>query len=73
MYLPSLDIKDAFYAVPIHRLRRKFPKSMWLAVSYQLNSMPNGYKDAMRVFTKLLKPSFYYLREQGYALICSLY
>ena len=28
--------------------------------------MPNGYADAMRVFTKLLKPVFSTLRELGY-------
>ena len=28
--------------------------------------MPNGYSDAMRVFTKNLKPAFSYLREIGY-------
>ena len=28
--------------------------------------MPNGYSDAMRVFTKVLQPGFSYLREIGY-------
>ena len=28
--------------------------------------MPNGYCDAMRIFTKILKPVFATLREQGY-------
>ena len=28
--------------------------------------MPNGYSDVMRVFTKLLNPTFSYLRETGY-------
>ena len=28
--------------------------------------MPNGYCDAMRVFTKLLKPPFAALRENGH-------
>ena len=26
--------------------------------------MPNGYVDAMRVFNKIMKPPFAYLREQ---------
>ena len=32
----------------------------------QFRAMPNGYRDAMRVFTKLLKPVFAYLRELGF-------
>ena len=28
--------------------------------------MPNGYSDAMRIFTKILKPVFGYLRKQGH-------
>ena len=28
--------------------------------------MPNGYKDAMRVFTKILKPPFANLRSEGH-------
>ena len=28
--------------------------------------MPNGYSDAMRVFTKMLKPPFATLRKHGF-------
>ena len=28
--------------------------------------MPNGFSDAMRVFTKVSKPVYVYLRQQGY-------
>ena len=28
--------------------------------------MPNRYSDAMRLFTKVLKPAFFYLRKVGY-------
>ena len=31
--------------------------------------MPNGYLDAMRVFTKILKPIFSKLREQGFSFV----
>ena len=31
--------------------------------------MPNGYVDAMRVFNKILKPLFCWLREQGFASV----
>ena len=31
--------------------------------------MPNGYSDAMRVFTKMLKPPFATLRKQGFTSV----
>ena len=31
--------------------------------------MPNGFSDAMRVFTKVSKPVYVYLRQQGYMSI----
>ena len=65
-FLASIDIKDAFYSVPIHEDHRKYLKFMWDGNIFQFCAMPNGYCDAMRVFTKLLKPVFASLREQGY-------
>ena len=65
-YLASIDIKDAFYSVAIHPSHKKYLKFMWTCDSFQFKAMPNGYADAMRVFTKLLKPVFSTLRELGY-------
>ena len=64
-YLASIDIKDAFYSVPIHIEHKKYLKFMWDGIIYQFSAMPNGYCDAMRVFTKLLKPIFSTMREDG--------
>ena len=65
-FLASIDIKDAFYSVPVNVEHRKFLKFAWDGVFYQFCAMPNGYCDAMRVFTKLLKPVFSTLREEGH-------
>ena len=65
-YLASIDIKDAFYSVPVHSAHKKYLKFMWVGKAYHYNAMPNGYVDAMRVFTKILKPVFASLRVQGY-------
>ena len=65
-YLASIDIKDAFYSVPIYEGHKKYLKFMWQGNPFQFRAMPNGYVDAMRVFTKLLKPIFSTLRELGY-------
>ena len=69
MHLASLDIKDAFYTVPIYEPHRKYLKFMWLNKAYQFIVMPNGYVDDMRVFNKILKPLFCWLREQGFASV----
>ena len=66
MYLTSIDIKDAFYSVPIFPDHRKYLKFLHKGMPYQFDVLPNGYVDAMRVFTKLLKPVFSHLREQGW-------
>ena len=59
MLLASLDIKDAFYFIPVHRTYQKFLKCLLKGKALQFNAMP------MRVFNKVLKPPFAYLREQG--------
>ena len=68
-FLASIDIKDAFYSVPISNSHKKYLKFLWAGAPYQFDAMPNGYKDAMRVFTKLLKPVFSHLRELGYVSV----
>lgn len=68
-YLASLDIRDAFYSVPIFDKHKRFLKFSWKGIVYQFEVMPNGYVDAMRVFTKVLKPVFAYLRERGHSSV----
>ena len=68
-FLASIDIKDAFYSVPIHQSHKKYLKFIWRATPYQFEAMPNGYLDAMRIFAKLLKPIFATLRKLGYVSI----
>ena len=65
-WMASVDLKDAFYKVPIHPNHQKFLKFKWQEHCYTFRGMPNGYSEAMRVFTKLLKPPFSILRSYGY-------
>ena len=64
MFLASLDIKDAFYFIPVHKTHQRFLKIFLKGKALEFNAIPNGYIDAMQVFNKLLKPPFAYLREQ---------
>ena len=65
-WMASVDLKDAFYTVPIHTDHQKFLKFKWQEHCYAFRGMRNGYSEAMRVFTNLLKPLFSILRSHGH-------
>ena len=52
-------LKDAFFTIPAHISHQKYFKFEWFQNFHKfLGSMPNGYSDAMRIFTKILKPVY---------------
>ena len=65
VWMASVDLKDAFFTVPINVHDQKYLKFIWDR-PYAFAAMPNGYSDAMRVFTKILKPPFAVLRQAGH-------
>ena len=50
VYMASIDLKDAFFSVPIHSTHQKYLKFTFNNL-FQFTCMPNGYGSAMRVFT----------------------
>ena len=66
MWMCSLDIKDAYYSIPIHPEDQKYFAFEWESVTYVYTVMPNGWAQAPYIFTKLLKPVFYHLRAKGF-------
>ena len=65
-FMSSIDLKDAYYSVPIAKHHRKFLRFSWRRQLWQFDSMPNGLALAPRKFTKLLKPVLAKLREEGH-------
>ena len=65
VYIASIDLKDAFFSVPIHNDHQKYLKFLFGNL-FQFTSMPNGYGPAMRIFTKISKVPFGHLRSQGH-------
>ena len=78
-YMTSIDLKDAYYSIPIAPEHRKYLKFIWkdglygfnslpmgLSSSglYAFHSLPMGLSSSPRIFTKLLKPFFSALRSQ---------
>ena len=60
------DLKYAFFTVPVHISHQKYFNFGWFQNFYKFLGMPNGYSDAMQIFTKILKPVFGHSRNQGH-------
>ena len=65
-FMASVDLRDAYYTVPVHPEHRKYLKFLFSGTLYEYTCLPNGLSSAPRIFTKLLKPVFATLHEQGY-------
>ena len=50
----SLDLKDAYFQIPIHRSSRKFLRMEFLGTIYQFKALPFGISTAPWVFTKVV-------------------
>ena len=59
VYMASIELKDAFYSIPIHPELQKYLKLVVLSKIYQYPCMPNGYGPAIRIFTKVSKVPFH--------------
>ena len=65
-WMASVDLKDAYYSIHIHPKHCKFLKFLWEGSFYGYTCLPNGYSDAMRIFKKVLKPVYGFLRMRGF-------
>lgn len=72
MFMASLDLKDAYYTIPIHRTHRKFLRFRYNGCLYEFLCLPFGLSSAPYVFTKILKPVASYLRRRGFLSIIYL-
>ncbi|MEW8542136.1 MAG: reverse transcriptase domain-containing protein [Candidatus Thiodiazotropha sp.] len=65
-YFAIVDLKDAFYSVPIRRPDRKFFRFFWRGSKFQFTALIMGLGTSPRIFTKIMKPVFSKLREEGF-------
>ena len=61
----SLDLKHAYYTIPVALEQRKFP---WFGNLYEFNALPMGLSTSPRIFTKVMKPLLAYLRQKGWTV-----
>lgn len=71
-YLASLDLKDAYFSIPIAENHRKYLRFIWKQKRYQFCCLPFGLTSAPRIFTKVLKPVVSCLRDQGIRVVIYL-
>jgi len=55
MWTFSIDLKDAYFHVPIHPSSRKFLRMYFKGVIYQFRALPFGIKTAPWLFTKVFR------------------
>jgi hypothetical protein len=65
MWTVSLDLKDAYFQVPIHPRSRKFLRICLEGKVYQFRALPFGVKTAPWIFTKIFKQLSIMLVRRG--------
>lgn len=70
-FMATLDLKDAYFLIPILENHRKYLRFRFKGKLYQYNCMPFGLNCAPLIFTKLMKPVLAFLRKNN--LISVLY
>ncbi|KAL7306209.1 hypothetical protein TKK_0001650 [Trichogramma kaykai] len=64
-YMASIDLKDAYYLIPMHKSYRKYLRFKHNKNYYEFSCLAFGLNIAPYIFTKLLKPVVAHLRNQG--------
>ena len=65
VYMASIDLKDVFYSVPVHK-NHQACLIFFVQEYLKFVCMPNGHGPALRIFTKVSKISFFILRGKGF-------
>ena len=65
-FMAAVDLKDAYYSVPVCKEDRKYLRFWWDGQLYQFTCLPNGLSSAPRLFTKILKPPLTSLHKEGH-------
>ena len=72
-FFTSVDLKKAYFSIPIAEDSRKYLKFLWNNTLYHYVCLPFGLSSAPRVFTKILKPIYAWFRLIGLRCACILY
>lgn len=67
-FMASIDLKDAYYGVPVHEDYKQFLRFIWNGQLFQFTCLPNGLSCAPRKYTKIMKPVYATLRKAGHSI-----
>jgi hypothetical protein len=65
----SIDLKDAFFHIPIHNRFRRFLRFIWKGKAYQFRSTPFGLSTAPYTFTRITRPIMHWCRAKGIRVV----
>ena len=68
-WLFKVDIKDAFFHVPVHPGLRDWLRFKWQGCHYHFSALPFGLSASPRAFTKVLREALRMARERGLRLV----
>ena len=71
-FTASIDIKDAFWHVPIARHFQKFLGFRVESQIFTFNALPFGLTTAPRIFTKIMTAAVNHLRQEGICIVAYL-
>jgi len=71
-WMVKLDLKDAYFTVPVFEDHQRFLRFRWRGSSYQFVCLPFGLSSAPRTFTKIMKPVMTVLRSLGIRVVIYL-
>ena len=64
-FMGSIDLKDAYFLIPLHKDSKKYVCFDWRNNIYQWNCIPFGLNVAPWLFTKVMKPVVNFLRSEN--------
>ena len=64
-WLASLDLRDAYFHVPVRQAHWKYLRFCVEGQAYQYKVLPFGLSTSPRIFTKVLAPVISHIRQQG--------
>nr|CAI5832776.1 unnamed protein product [Callosobruchus analis] len=64
-FMTTVDLKDAYFAVPIAETERKYLRFIYKGQLFEFNCLPFGLSSAPHCFTKIMKPVLAYFRREG--------
>lgn len=71
-FLASIDLEDVYFFLLIHQEDRKFLRFRFQGRLFQFRALPFGLASEPYIFTKILKPILYSLREKGFLSVAYL-